>query len=269
MRPTIPVRLFGRHFLFCQAFSTRPCSSFKDKLRPLGGSLPSAFRGFKSSPISRTMEEMQHLDECIETMGLEKWGWIFYRCTYSDNKAWSHFKQKITQEMQEELEDCKSPELTARLSESLDLKFFEDKDAFNGASKDQLRAHFRQRAADAFPAENPRGIQGAPGDSPFQRYRYFIQIDDDALRSINENPPQPSGFPRGSYVNFVDGYWESLNDKYSEERFEPIEGCVEENVGWMKLATIDVCMEFYVNIGGTNDESWCLYYKRPPVIVMW
>lgn len=85
-------------------------------------------------------------------------------------------------------------------------------------------------------------------------------------------------------MNFIDAYWKPLNGKYLEcpdpslkkdfgvkleERFEPIEGCVEENVGWMKLATINVCTEFYVNIGGTNDESWYHYYKRPPDIVKW
>ena len=50
-------------------------------------------------------------------------GWIFYCCTYSDNKAWSRFKQGITQVMQEGLENSKSPEITARLSKSLDRTF--------------------------------------------------------------------------------------------------------------------------------------------------
>ena len=272
MRPFIvSVRPFGRHIFSCPAVFSRPYS------------LP-AFQGFKCPRMPKTMEEMHHLGRCIETMGLERWGWVFYRCTYSDDEAWSRLKQKITQEMQEELEDSESPEITARLSKRLDLTFFEDKNAFDGASKDQLRTHFQQWAAGAFPIENPRGIEGPLGDSPFQRYRYFIQINADALLSINENPPRASGFPRGSYVNFIDAYWKPLNEKYLEcpdptlekdfgvkleERFEPIEGCVEENVGWMKLATINVCTEFYVNIGGTNDESWYHYYKRPPDIVEW
>lgn len=74
--------------------------------------------------MPKTMEEMHHLDRCIETVGLEKWGWVFYRRTYSDNEAWSRLKQKITREMQEELEDSESPEITARLSKRLDLTFF-------------------------------------------------------------------------------------------------------------------------------------------------
>lgn len=71
MRPIVPFRLFGHYFLFCQAFSTRPCSSFKDKLRPLKCYLPSAIQGFKFSPISRTVKEMQHVGECLEIVGLE------------------------------------------------------------------------------------------------------------------------------------------------------------------------------------------------------
>lgn len=226
---------------------------------------------------------MQHLDECVDTEGLDKWGWVFYRCTYSNDDAWSRFKEKITQSFQEEIEDSGSPELTARLRERFDLTFFEDKDLFNGVTKDQLRAHFRQWAAETFRLENPRGIPSLPGDSPWQRYRYFIQIDDDALRS-NFECPQAYGYPRGCYVKFVDGYWKSLyqvNLKNStprncrdinpehEKPFEPIEGCVQENLGWMKLSTLDMSTEFYVNIGGNDNESWRTFYKRPPAITKW
>lgn len=76
MRPFIvPVRPFGRHIFSCPAVFSRLYSypASIEARTPLP-----AFQGFR---MPKTMEEMHHLDRCIETVGLEKWGWVFYRCT--------------------------------------------------------------------------------------------------------------------------------------------------------------------------------------------
>lgn len=44
--------------------------------------------------------------------------------------------------------------------------------------------------------------------------------------------------------------------------FEPIEGCREEDVGWMKVATRSICTELYSLLD--DPEMWRVIYKRPP-----
>lgn len=87
-------------------------------------------------------------------------------------------------------------------------------------------------------------------------------------------------------MNFVDGWWKPLSEVYAnepdpdtrqemmeelqqEDRLEPIDGCVEENVGWMMLDTIDVEVEFYNFIWEFPENTWDLCYQRPPVIASW
>ena len=70
--------------------------------------------------------------------------------------------------------------------------------------------------------------------------------------------------------------WKSLDERYAitqdpglkqqidaelDGRCEQIEGCVEENVGWMMLDTIDVSVDFYHTICGFMEEVWPIYYQ--------
>lgn len=78
-------------------------------------------------------------------------------------------------------------------------------------------------------------------------------------------------------MNFVDDCWKSLSAKYAiaqypdlkqevedelEELYGPIEGCVEGNIGWMMLDTIDVSAGFYHTICGFTQEVWPVYYQH-------
>ena len=139
---------------------------------------------------------------------------------------------------------------------------------------------------DAYPAENPRAKHNFdPEMAPPPRYRYFVQIDEGSLRSIVDSPKNAQGMTRrGGYVNFVDGWWKSLSEAYAEnqdpqikediegeleEGYEPIDGCLEGNVGWMMLNTVNVSPGFYQDIWGFTEEQWPLCYQRPPDIASW
>ena len=88
------------------------------------------------------------------TQNFDKWGWVFYRCTYNNDEEWNSFKQMITKEMHNDI--ANTPDIYRPVRDSLALTFFEDKDKFNGLSKYQLRNHFQRWAVESFPAENPR-----------------------------------------------------------------------------------------------------------------
>lgn len=78
----------------------------------------------------------------------------------------------------------------------------------------------------------------------------------------------------GGSVNLVDADWlplrERCPDEYSDDdddefAYDPIEGCTEEQVGWMMIAgpAIDAKL-----LGEEMcDELWYVYYKRPDDIL--
>ena len=59
-------------------------------------------------------------------------------------------------------------------------------------------------------------------------------------------------------------------DEDEDEIFEPIDGCTEENVGWMKLAAFtSIGSEFYLSVFDYPGGGWYVAYRRPPDTVLW
>lgn len=213
--------------------------------------------------------------DCLKKEKHEKWGWVIFRCTYDDDEGWTRFKQIIIQQSHANIAESDTPDLAG----SLVWTFVEDRATLDGASKDQLRSRFKHWANEALKIEQPRvedhryGIYGIP------RYTYFIHVDEGALKSVVYDAPQlPEPDLDGvGYVNFVDANWKSLSELTSivgdigaeeDDVHEPIDGCTEENVGWMKIASHMVGADFYQGMMG-NRDSWYAFYKRPPEISNW
>ncbi|KAL7651895.1 hypothetical protein ACMYSQ_009226 [Aspergillus niger] len=101
------------------------------------------------------------------------------------------------------------------------------------------------------------------------RYRFFIMVDQEALDSIMSTPDDDI---HGGFVRLVNAEWktEELDEEELAERGGPapeeelLEGCTEEDVGWMKVCWGESQTPAYV----TLDDSlwWDRYYSRPPVI---
>lgn len=207
-----------------------------------------------------TLKEERWLQHVMEQDKLDKWGWVIYRCTYKDDEAWSQFKAEIEDQCRESLRRQDVPELI----DTMEWTFIEDRESLDGASKDQLRARFKAWAEEAIKVEQPRATGSALIDIP--RYCFFIQIDEEALYSITaEN--KGAGF-----VNFVDARWKPWRDREFSEKYEhdwdtfdDIEGCKEENVGWVMLHVSEVMPYFYGE--APFDDAWDLIYLRPPDIV--
>jgi hypothetical protein len=77
-------------------------------------------------------------------------------------------------------------------------------------------------------------------------------------------------------VNFVDANWVPLSERFPDEeggdgdaRHEPVDGCCEESVGSMKVASLTmVGPDFYDAMGGFPDV-WYSFYQRPPETVIY
>jgi hypothetical protein len=118
------------------------------------------------------------------------------------------------------------------------------------------------------------------------RYRLCIQIDEAALQSIIS--PAGKDYTGEAWVNIVEVDWDpevaaaqrerekirhvrnglDLEDFDDEvEVFPEIDGCTDEDVGWMKVLYQDLIPEFYSRMMEYN--TFGQYYVRPPDICRW
>jgi hypothetical protein len=214
--------------------------------------------------------------ECLKNQKHDKWGWVIYRCTYDDDEGWTRFKQFINQQSRANIAESDTPEL----ADSLEWTFVEDRATLDRASIDQLRSRFKQWAPGALITEQPRVKDHRYGTYGNPRYTFFVHVDEDALKSVVYEAPQPPELDLDGvgYVNFVNAGWRPLSELTTivgdisgvggDEVHESIDGCTEENVGWMMIASHMVGAHYYEAMMG-NPDSWYLFYKRPPEISNW
>ncbi|CAI7569256.1 unnamed protein product [Penicillium discolor] len=259
---------------FLSVYSNQRAASFQSRLGLPKFPLPSTSRqSFHSSPTQRNkwissdaiLYELKHRK-------IEKWGWVFYRTTYKDDEAWDIFKQKVDISVRSIINLDPRSEINEAMFDKLKFVFIEDKAKFDGASKEDLRAHFQEWVADSFSAENPRADQKLLYDDkePVARYRFFFEIDEDALRSCST---ESSG-----HANFIDGFSSSqarsgnpnlAAQKISEQpqnKVEAIEDC--SDVDWMKMdMAFFMDTHFYAGMSMAVEHMWPFLYERPPTIV--
>lgn len=217
------------------------------------------------SQISRMLKESNH----------DKWGFVIYRCTYKNDQDWARFKQLVHDRTKQLIAESDTPEI----ADSLEWTFVEERATLDGASRPQLRERFNTWAEKAYAIEQPRHSQldfqnwGLWG---LQRYNYFIQVDEEALQSVL-SPPEFDWHEQG-FVNFVDSRWRPMSDEdyyrgmtneQREEVLDAIDGCEQENVGWMRITPmLMVSAEWYGTVGDFG-VTWYAVYLRPPEVVVW
>ena len=187
----------------------------------------------------------------------DRWGWLIYRTTYKDDAAWERYKADINKYSQEYFSHYNTPSV---IRNALDWTFISDP-VYDGASREDLRRYFREWRRTAGQAENPRRdpALGLDPDHLSQRYLFFVQVDEESLNSIIENP---DGRP-GSWVHFICCWDEDNNGVRPRDLDEGI-----EDDGWMMIFAHTVYPEFYEAIG-TTMESWTSFYMPPPSVVDW
>jgi hypothetical protein len=119
--------------------------------------------------------------------------------------------------------------------EMFTLTVVEDAEQLDGASTATIRQWFREWRETAPQLEQQAGDEDSreirAGFSP--RYRYAIQVDVDALRSVVHDAPAPPtvDVTKQGWVKLIDASWEPRADERLPDTFEPIEGVTEKDVG--------------------------------------
>ena len=200
---------------------------------------------------------------------IKKWGWVIYRCTYSDDAAWAKFRDRVEAESRKSIEQSDAPEIAKRL----EWTWVEDASALDGASTETLRERFREWTAGE--------VARQPGNylpAVIPRFRYFIKIDQEVLDSLAVSISRETHWSNNTFVKFVDGNWKPLaesqrdleqeDDGWEKEFLEPIDGCMEEDVGWIRIAPYMISADFYEVMSGDENQR-STFYERPPRIVQY
>ncbi|CAG8899836.1 unnamed protein product [Penicillium egyptiacum] len=138
--------------------------------------------------------------------------------------------------------------------------------SFEDATVAVLRDHFNQWVTTALKEEQgvDSGDRGQSG-----RYRSFVIVDQEALESVLSAPDDDE---EAGFVRLVNGEWEleepsedelEENDRSPPDE-EPLEGCTQHDVGWMKVHYRQVEANGFVDLSDPFGRE--RYYTRPPEI---
>ncbi|GKZ24255.1 hypothetical protein AbraCBS73388_011059 [Aspergillus brasiliensis] len=237
------------------------------KIRPVHITPP--LSPFRNAPSRRTpeLESWQNSADNIERLlnqdKFKTWGFVIYRCTYQSDSDWEKFMVRLHKRVEEFLRFYNGLDLLGSFAPTV----LEDR-SFEGAMVVSLRENFNKWAMTAVVEEqeiDPSKLLHLKNG----RYRFFIMVDQEALDSILST--SEDGLD-GGFVRLVNAEWkpEELDEEELAERGgpppeeEPLEGCTEEDVGWMKVRWRGSQVPGYEQLG--DSFMWDLYYSRPPVI---
>ncbi|KAJ5121564.1 uncharacterized protein N7515_009525 [Penicillium bovifimosum] len=200
------------------------------------------------------------LEKLLDEDGFKKWGFVIYRCTYQNNTDWENFMARFVSAVPEYLESYNGLDLLDTFTPTV----LEDP-SFEGASVATLRVHFSQWAQTSLKEE-----QGVAEDHQActGRYRFFIMVDQEAMDSVLSAPEDED---EAAFVRVVYAEWkpempdeEDIAHGDGSELEEPIEGCTQNDVGWMKMCWRWVELPGFLKLRDWDD--WEAYYVRPPEI---
>jgi len=179
--------------------------------------------------------------------GHQKWGWIIYRCTYDCDEQWQAFLERFGYYVHATLSFHNGEDLES----SLDIQVLQGREAFQGATPDDVRQYFRQWAEVASMQE-----QGRPAGHA-QRYRYCLHVDQEAVESVLEGPEPPADELGGGYVNIVRA--EGTEVEADKEGDEP-----QLDPAYMPISCSGLLVTWY-NLF-RSEGAWETEYRQPPEI---
>lgn len=217
----------------------------------------------RTPELSTNLNTADHIERYLQADGHRTWGFVIYRCTYDSDDEWNEFMERLRYRIRQTLEFYNGLDLI----DSLSLTVIEDREKLDDVEASVVREHFKTWAETALQRE--QGAQ-AHMQSEFQawesqRYLYCIQVDAEVLESVvhwAEAPPAIDARSEG-FVKIISRYWEPYGARDRDPPQEPIEGCTEDDVGWMMVDYTNV-VAFYHLL--RSRHFWYSVYKRPPKV---
>jgi hypothetical protein len=214
-------------------------------------------KSLRQPDIATAFNDADNIERCLQNDGHRAWGWVIYRSTYKSDDDWKEFVFRLRAEIKSDLDFHGG----ADMLDSLELTIVEDK-TLEGASTSEVRKKFK-----IWVQNNARQEQDGVEAEGSQRYLFCVQVDEESLQSVIAHPrgKYPPG-PDGSWIKMIWRDWD-LETIYPDraEPYEAIEGCIREDVGWMRVGFPDFMVYGYSMLHERN--GWYVLYCRPPRLV--
>ncbi|KAK1836420.1 hypothetical protein QBC39DRAFT_367235 [Podospora conica] len=228
-------------------------------------------------PIIDVMRDTNH----------RKWGFLVYRVYYGDDAAWERFMDILRRDTENSLLGFGKQYMVP----FLDWTEMQDRAAFDGASKDDIREHFRTWIRDRSVERDGFGVEGTDILRLSARYKACLYVDKEAMESaaMTEYPmaTKPTGvhyIVKGKVVlvgSQLQDEWipphpeatqeeldEIEEEEWAEEEYPPIDGDTSWDVGWMYVELRFVASAYEMLSENLSEDSWRerWFYKRPPAV---
>jgi hypothetical protein len=212
---------------------------------------------------SSRFNHADQIEQQLQEDGHRTWGFVIYRTCCGNDEDWAEFLKRLRFRMERAFDFYNGRDVLTLFT----LTVIEDPERLDGASTAAVRERFRQWCVTAPQSEQQQGDAGSeirPGLSP--RYRYAIQVDAASLQSVVHDAPAPPNLDitKQGWVKLIDASWQPISSERLRDLFEPIEGVIEKDVGWMKIPYSHVMDEYYVRCRNLN--WWVTSYQRPPTV---
>ncbi|KAK2026960.1 hypothetical protein LX32DRAFT_641389 [Colletotrichum zoysiae] len=191
-----------------------------------------------------------------------RWGFVIYRTTYDDDTAWERYLEVLRLARLRSLVWAGDDLL---LEQYMDWPVISDKATLDGASKAEVRKHFKSWCAARSEERDGHGATGSR-TKHLPRFKYCVYVDRkclDTLARLPANYRETRRQPTDVVAVLIDGAFDERTPGEDVGWYPDIEGCTERYVGWryetieMLAATYDECHNY--DLGHFD-------YKRPPLI---
>lgn len=279
--------------------STQACEQKSEQhthCQPSHGAAPSSLWAECTGPRiprgDRFSNEADRIEKQLLEDGHHVWGLAIYRCTYGNDAAWEKCLERLNVEIRDSMHFYNALDMLEE--DRFRLTVFDDAAEFDAADVQAVRQHFKEWRTHALREEQGSreeivargGCTDPHFDFPGVRYRFCVQIGEAALQSIVSSEGEERAGE--AWVNVIKGDWSwdpaavaaqreqdkiwhmkmGLEPQDFEDCFEvfpEVDGCTEQNVGWMKVHYMALIPRFYMML---HDPSFLddKMYVRPPEI---
>ncbi|KAI7773863.1 hypothetical protein LA080_009714 [Diaporthe eres] len=191
----------------------------------------------------------------MQMTGLFHWGFVIYRCDYSDDALFDRFIAYLREQAERFHRDRKQDRTTGRY---LRWTIMQGCEALDGATKDTVRRRFVgwRDGLDSLDSLRAHGEALRAGQKKHETPLVFFAL----VRAEQ----RPAGLPEGYDPDEDEDDGENEYDEDPASAPRAIKGCMDEDVGWMYVPA-DHWVTLYEELH--DDQAWYYLYARPSEIV--
>ncbi|QIW97075.1 hypothetical protein AMS68_002593 [Peltaster fructicola] len=223
----------------------------------------------RNPQFSRDVNYADRIEAQCQEDNHRTWGFVIYRTTYESDADWEEVICRIRAHTQGTMDMFNGQDVLDRMTWTI----FDDRSLFDDVPTATIRKHFKEWCEGAVLAE--QGITD-PGKS--SRYRYCLQVDYEAMRSILQAPTPPDYVPGDpGWLKLIVKDWLPFDENprlaaaraptYQRDTtvYEPIEGMTERHVGFVRCTITSVMLNIYIVF--CDPTNFSVWERRPPDLV--